>query len=299
LFWTAQTDLPALPLIFDDPELGQLAKALYFFLVPDGQGLAEIDPQALAARVEHLRAEGFASLQLDLPSRRLQPAFRKLLAVTVCYASQLTGTVAEELIGQRLRQACRPELNEAEKELLALRYGACPILNNINVGFLFGCGPLHADLINDYFLILAGARPAAERKGAEDLLRAFVYLLGGFQRRRRLARAHERREDRQRHADRMPTGHRQQAEFQQDVSEPPPEVNAVYHEEMDRLRGLLPLLKNRDAARLRAFIECNGDRKLAAARLGLSLVAYSRQLRQTVFPAIRKLARSEGVDFFT
>jgi len=120
LFWTAQTDLPALQLIFDDPELGQLAKALYFFLVPDGHCLAEIDPQASAAQVEQLRAEGFASLQLDLPSRRLRPAFRKLLAVTVRYASQLTGTIAEELIGQRLRQACRPELNEAEKELLVV-----------------------------------------------------------------------------------------------------------------------------------------------------------------------------------
>jgi hypothetical protein len=299
LFWAAQTDLPALPPVFNDPELGRLAKALYFYLIPEGQGLVEAYSPALVNRVEKLRAEGFASLQLGIPPRHLQPAFRKLLAVTVRYTSQLTGAVAEELINQRLHQARRPRLTPAEKEVLSLRYGACRALNDINVGFLFGCGPLLADLVNDYFLTLAGVRPAEDRARAEELLRAFVYLLGGFQRRRKLARAHERREDRQHHADRMPVGPRHQAEFQPDPSVPPPEVNAIVHEEMDRLRDLLPLLKERDAERLRAFIDCNGDRKAAAARLGLSPTAYSRQLRQTVLPAVRKLARTEGFDLLS
>ncbi|OAI53252.1 hypothetical protein AYO44_04275 [Planctomycetaceae bacterium SCGC AG-212-F19] len=273
-----------------------MAKALYFFLVPEGQGMVGVDPPVLVARVEQLRAEGFAPLKLRIQPRRLQSAFRKLLAVTVRYASQLTGAIAEELIGERLHQARRARLDPREKDLLTLRYGACRVLGDINVGFLFGCGPLLADLVNDYFLTLAGIRPAEDRAAAEELLRNFMYLLGGFLRRRKLARADERREDRQSHAYRMPAGPRHQAEFQPDPSVLAPEANAVIHEEMERLRDLLPLLKERDAERLRAFIDCNGDRKAAAARLGLEPKAYSQQLRQTIFPAVRKLARAEGLD---
>jgi hypothetical protein len=296
LFWAAVTNLPALPAQFDDPELGRVAKALYLHLVPEGRGMADVDWKALAARVERLRADGFAPLKLDIPARRLQPAFRKLLAVTVRYASQLSGAVAEELVAQFLRQVRRPRLNPAEKEVLALRYGASRALSDVNVGFLFGCGPLLADLVNDYFLTLAGVRPEKGRRQAEELLRAFVYLLGDFQRRRKLARAEERRTDRQSRADRMPAGHRKKPECQEDKSVPPPDVNAVVREEIDRLRDLLPRLKGRDADRLRAFINHHGDRKAAAAALGLDPKAYSRQLRQTVFPAVRKLAREEGLD---
>jgi hypothetical protein len=296
LFWAALTDLPALLPTFEDPELSRLAKALYFFLVPEGQDFAEVDPPALATRVEQLRAEGFAPLQLGIPARRLQAAFRKLLAVTVRFAGQLTGAVAEGLIGQRLRQAGDLGLTSAEGEMLGLRYGACRALNDINVGFLFGCGPLLADLVNDYFLTLAGVRPEPGRAEAGEALRAFVFLLGGFQRRRKSARADERHAGRERRADRMPAGPRHQAEFQEDNSVAPPEVNAAAREEMGRLLDLLAHLKGRDADRLRAFIDCNGDRKAAAARLGLDPKAYSRQLRQTVFPAAKALAQAEGLD---
>jgi hypothetical protein len=39
------------------------------------------------------------------------------------------------------------------------------------------------------------------------------------------------------------------------------------------------------------LLSCDGDRSAAAQQLGLSLRAYSRQLRQTVFPAVRRLGR--------
>jgi len=263
LFWDAQTNLPALPPAFDDLDLGRLAKALYFFLVPNARQL---------------------------------PSFRKLLAVTVRYSSQLTGAVAEEWVAQRLRRAHRCPVNQAEKELLTLRYGASRVLNDINVGFLFGSGPLLADLVNDYFLTLAGIRPEADRAQAEELLRKFIYLLGGFQQRRKTARAQERREDRQRHADRMPQGPRRPADFQADRSALAPDRNAAIQEELERLKALLPLLKDRDAERLRAFIDCDGDRKAAATKLGIEHEVYSRQLRQTVFPAVRRLAKQEGFD---
>jgi hypothetical protein len=296
LFWDAQTNLPALPPAFDDLDLGRLAKALYFFLVPKGHGLVEVDAPSLAAKVERLRAQGFAPLELGIPARQLRPSFRKLLAVTVRYSSQLTGAVAEEWVAQRLRRAHRCPVNQAEKELLTLRYGASRVLNDINVGFLFGSGPLLADLVNDYFLTLAGIRPEADRARAEELLRKFIYLLGGFQQRRKTARAQERREDRQRHADRMPQGPRRPADFQADRSALAPDRNAAIQEELERLKALLPLLKDRDAERLRAFIDCDGNRKAAATKLGIEHEVYSRQLRQTVFPAVRRLAKQEGFD---
>ena len=165
------------------------------------------------------------------------------------------------------------------------------------MGFLFGCGPVLADLVNDYFLHSTGLYSDAERTQAEELLRAFVYLLGEFQDRRGLARSQERREGRQRYADRMPHGSRLPAEEKALDQEPDPPRLAELSEEMSMLwEVLVPLLNESDAVRLRAYLECGGDRKAAAERLGVEPGKLSRQLRQTVFPAVRKLARKHGLE---
>ena len=296
LFWETQTDLPLLPDVFDDPDLGRLCKALYLHLVPDGRGLIEVDVPAITAQVEALRSKGFVALGAGIAARKVQPLFRKLLAVTVRYASQLTGAVVEDMIDQRLGEAWRPQLTAVEKEMLAVRYGACRALNDVNVGFLFGCGPLLADLVNDYFLTLTHVRSPKERIKAGERLRDAAYLLRHFQRRRKQARADERREDRQRCADALPKGPRHQAEFHADASVAAPDEIAVIHEEMAALKELLPKLKDRDARRLRAYIDCLGDRKAAAEKLGVDPKSYSQQLRQTVLPAIRQLAQRARSD---
>jgi hypothetical protein len=295
LFWETLTNLPALPDAFDDPDLGKLCRALYLHLVPAGQGLIEVNAAAVRRRVEELRATGFVALDIGVAPRRTQPLFRKLLAAAVRYASQLTGSVVEDMIGERLARARRPALTAAEKQMLAVRYGACRALNDVNVGFLFGCGPLLADSINDYFLALSRVRSPQGRVQAQEHLRVVVYLLRGFQRRRKAARAQERREDRQRRADAMPNGPRRQPEYHADAGAAPEEIAAA-REEMADLEALLPQLKGRDASRLRAFIVCQGNRKAAAETLGLDHQSYSRQLRQTVFPAMRRLAREQGFD---
>ena len=297
LFWASQTALPALPDAFDDPEMGRLANALYFHLVPEGKGMTEVSAKAVALEVESLRATGFAGLNLGCSARLLREKFRRLLAVTVRYVSQLIGQVAEELILSRLRRSVRPKLNARERDLIQFRYGACRALSDINVGFLFGCGPVLADLVNDYFLHTTGLHPDAERNRAEELLRAFVYLLGEFQDRRSLARSQERREGRQRYADRMPHGRRLPAEEKALDQEPAPPRQAELSEKMSMLREVIvPLLNESDAVRLRAYLECGGDRKAAAERLGVEPGKLSRQLRQTIFPAVRKLARKHGLD---
>jgi len=216
----------------------------------------------------------------------------------VIVRSQLTGQIAMDLISQRLGWAGQQPFTAMEQQILALRYGACRALNGPSVRVQFRSCPFLADLVKDYHRSLAGIRPGDDRPQPEELLRAFLYLLGRFQERRKLARAQERREDRQRYADRLPGGPRQPAAFQPDRSLPTPPERAAVNEEIKVLEELLPRLKGRDAKRLRAFLDCQGDRQAAAAKLGLEHQAYSRQLRQTVFPAIRKLARELGLDAF-
>lgn len=57
--------------------------------------------------------------------------------------------------------------------------------------------------------------------------------------------------------------------------------------------AILPRLKEGDAQRLRAYLEAGGDRKAVAEKLELPRQKLSRQLRQTVFPAVRRLAEEE------
>ena len=120
LFWASQTALPALPDVFDDPEMGRLTKALYLHLVPEGQGIERVDPRAIALEVESLRKDGFADLKLGIPARRLTEKFRRLLAVTVRYTSQLNGQVAEELVLSRLRGFARSRLSARERDLIRM-----------------------------------------------------------------------------------------------------------------------------------------------------------------------------------
>jgi hypothetical protein len=298
LFWRSQTDLPVLQDRCDDSEMGRLAKALYAYLIPDGDGLVRVDADRVAAQVEECRKSGFKILKLGTSPRRLHQAFRRLLALVVRYTSQVTGEVAEKLIGQRLRSSDRHPPNSAEKELIAFRYGASRVLNDINLGFVYGCGPALADLLNEYFLHIAELRPQEERLKIEQFLREELFLQNRLQERRKQTRADERRQSRDRHADRMPKGPRQQAEFQEDKSEPQPFDNIVHHEQLEQFETLLPEMKPRDRKRLRALIDCGGDGKAAAAQLGLDPKVYSRQLRQTVYPAARRLAKEKGFNPF-
>jgi hypothetical protein len=89
------------------------------------------------------------------------------------------------------------------------------------------------------------------------------------------------------------------AEGQEDKRSPDPVEAALRAEELELLQRILPHLKPRDRKRLEALLVCNGDRFAAATQLGLSLAVYSRQLRQTVLPAVRRLLRdyrTEGRD---
>ena len=49
--------------------------------------------------------------------------------------------------------------------------GQCRALGDINVGLLFGCGPLFAELVNAYAITHLRTVPVEVREAAERLLR--------------------------------------------------------------------------------------------------------------------------------
>ena len=292
LFWRAVVDLPELPATFVDPKLSQFAEALYLHLVPRGDGMVDVNPREVAAKINACWRSGFDALGLNAQPRELRKVFRRLLSLTVQWAGQLAGTAAEGVILAKRVVGDRP-LTGRERSLLELRYGACQALGGVSFGFLNNCGPAMGCLITEYaYQVATGTE--AEVSEAEENLREFVYLIAHFRKRRKLARAAERRDDRHRRADRMPHGPRRKAEKVADRSSPDPAHEAEIREELAFLQSLLPRLKPRDRERIQALIDFPGDRKAAAESLGLGLQEFSRQLRQTVFPNVRRLTRPDS-----
>jgi hypothetical protein len=294
LAWRSFTMLPELEDRFEDPRLGEFTRALHQTLVPHGHGFLEVQPAQVSSQVSQLRQSGFEELRLPYSRRRLNRLFRKFLAVTLRWSGQLTGVVVEELIRERDPDLVR-ELRETEEGLLALRYGAPRILSDINIGYLFGCGEIFADLINDYGTAHVISDYPEHLDEAAENLGDFFYLVSQFLERRRAVRAHQRRELRQRRVRRLPDGaERRQAQNEPDESERTPPEEAVAREGVEMFCEVLPALHERDQRRLQAYIDADGDRRIAADSLGIGLTAYSRQLRQTVFPNVRRAARELG-----
>jgi hypothetical protein len=147
---------------------------------------------------------------------------------------------------------------------------------------------LFAELINEY--AVAQLRDVSEetQRDVERQLQDHIFLLGELRRRRRLARAAQRRELRGQYADRLPGRGRVRPEGEVDQSAESPPERAIFNEEWQVLESLIPHLKEPDQRRLRALLECNGNRRAAAESLGIDLETFSRQLRQTVLPNVRQ-----------
>jgi hypothetical protein len=297
LVWTSRTELPALPDTFTDADLSRFAQALYSHLVSEGDGMAEVSVADVIARLEACRAAGFRSLGLKLPARTCGRLLVKLLAVAVRWGSQLAGAVAEELVTERLRHQATPPaaitLTAAERDLLQLRYGACRALGDVNVGFLIGSDRTFDTLLNALF-ITHWRGTDAEVAGIEEELRKYVFLRVQFQQHRKVARADERQANRQRRSYRLPGESRSQTADPADARARPPELFAAAEETWGQFKRLIPHLKPRDARRVQALIDNKGNRAAVAARLGISQKQFSRQLRQTTIPNVRRAARKLG-----
>ena len=291
LMWDAVTDLPALPPIFEDPALGKFGKALYSHLVSEGEGRAEFKgwPE-INKRIEECRAKDFAQLGLPFSSAQLRKLFRKYMAVMIRWTSKMTGQLALDVINAKLGKGA--QLTERELTLLNLRYGASAIFGKINVGFLFGCGPLFAGFFNDIYRSIAGGAEDVESSCAAAELLQFVYLHRNYLRLRKQTRRDQKADLREHFRDPM-GGHRQglpESDLESRDREPVQEV--IVSEEILLLQErVLPELKPKYARLLQSFIEHGGDFEAAAEASQLPTRIFTRRLQETIFPAVRKIAR--------
>lgn len=290
VFWETHTELPWLEARFDDPELGRFAKALHQHLVGEGADRVEVDWAAVARKVEQCRRSDFAPLNLG-SGRRYRKTFRKLLAVAVRWSSQLTGAVAHHLVSDRLKALGERELTVTERTMLDFRYGAVCALGDINVSFLGNAGSMMAHMVNFLFVLHATGAPERQRAEAERCLHNYVDLLRCYQRRRKDARAAERRENRQRYARPMPDGRKgRNPEWEQDATAATAEAELEKAEEIRWVtEEILSRLKPRDAERVRAWLDAEDDREEAAKTLGMSREQFNRIWRQTTRPNVMKV----------
>jgi hypothetical protein len=292
IFWEAHTELPDLPDVFVDPEMSRLTNMLYYSLVPKGEESAEIATSELIQRVMTHWNDCFRAFDLETPVRERRKLFKKVLAASIRFASQMNEDVAKALIFKRLgeqhRSRDRETFTPAEKSLLELRYGGSRDFRDINLGLLFGCGPLFEDLINDFVQAHLAEATQSELDERTDTLRQYIYLLVEFRERRKLARAHERREQRQSTRTSLPEGHRLDAENQADVRVEQPDSRSNNEEIMDMLNMAIDRLKPRDAERVRAYRKAKGDRSEAARILGIDREKFNRLWRQTTWPNVQK-----------
>jgi hypothetical protein len=297
LVWDAVTELPKLPPQFDNPILGKFSKALFFHLVPEGEGRAELEWSDISKEIRRCRRRSFAQLQLDVPGRELRRLYRTLMAVTVRWMSKLTGQLAEELIDE-MRDDSRP-LRAEEVAMRDLRYGAAANFGKINVGFLFECGPLFATFFNNIFQSIADGAPQTAHDAAIAESIRYTYLYRTFLWHRKYARKEEKYSRREKYQDRPPEGRkRKPAEDVLHAGGRTSVDDVITMEEMRLLKDeILPELDGTkpDYTRLvRQFIDNNGDLEAAATASGLPKHILAQRLRKTVFPAVRRTAKKLG-----
>ena len=300
IFWEAHSSLRDLPDVFEDPDMSNLVRVLYDDLVQAGTGRQEVRISNIRRRIMSHWSENFGSLDLRVPTRQRRRVFKDVLAATIRLASQFNGVVARALIFRRLdsprdEQTFTPE----EEALLELRYGGSRALRDINIGLLFGCGPLFAELVNDFAFAHVAGVPEADLETQTERLHQYIDLLGRFRQRRRRARAEEQRERRSRRPRRPPTGRRVSPANREDEDATNPGEQAIFNEDWDIMGAILPLLKPRDAERLQAMMDARGDYRRAAEIAGVDPTKFHRRWRQTTLQNIREkiedIAASEGL----
>ncbi len=138
---------------FDDPDLGKFGKAFYFYLVPEGKGTVQLEWPEITQKVNECYENSFSQLGLPFRDRQLRRLFRKYMAVTLRWTSKLTGRIARDVIDEK--RGDDSPLNPTEQVMHDLRYGRAEHFGKINVGYLYGCGPLFATFFNDVFRSVA------------------------------------------------------------------------------------------------------------------------------------------------
>lgn len=296
-YWGTFTALPPVEDEFQSHELNRLCDALCGQTEHLRDQSGEIRIADLRRLISNLWANRFSDFDLPVAPRERRKLFRKLMSVAVRQSSTLVERIAFVIVlrnGSIIDRASSPFHTERERKLFELRYGACEALDGINIGFLYDCGELHADLINSLASSLVSADPDSEWQRAELELRKHVHLLGLARRRATEVEAEKKRQQREKYADGLPRPRIDINENEELITDP--EHDESYIAELgERRDAVLPLLKPRDRQRLEPLLD-SGDFKDAAEALGLTVGRYRRQLRETVFPNVQRVLEQLAED---
>jgi len=296
-YWGTFTALPPVEGEFQSHELNLLCDELCEEMEHLRDQSGEIRIADLRRLISDLWANRFCDFDLRVTLRERRNLFRKLISVAVRQSSTLVERIAFVILlrnGSIIDRASSPFQTERERKLFELRYGACEALDGINIGFLYDCGELHADLINSLASALVSADPDSEWQRAELELRKHVHLLGLARRRATEVEAEKKRQQREKYADSLPRPRININENEERIVGP--KRNETYIAELSERRdAVLPLLKPRDRKRLEPLLD-SGDFTDAAEALGLEVGRYRRQLRETVFPNVQRVLKQIAQD---
>ena len=290
-YWGAFSRLPTVENEFRDSMLDSFCDQILDRLTRrlSCDGLIEIAD--LRASLSGWWSESFKDFDLPGKTRERRAFFKKLMSVAVRQVSSMLEQIAHAMVLRDASEEARQNSlfsSERERRLFTLRYGADPALGNINIGFLYDCGELHARLINDLANALVMGDTDDAWIEAEARLHEHVHLLGRSRQKATEIERDRKAEQRSRFQQPLP-GRRFPAEHQADASaKVPGEINDELDGLLEHCVAVMPLLKPRDRDKVEAYIEHNGDFAAAAQSLGLTTAKFRRRWRETTLPNVRK-----------
>lgn len=298
-FWGAFSKLPSVEGTFDDDELQALCDQVLEALTANLNADGVIETADIRKLVRKWWSENFVSFNLSTIKRNRRKLFRHLMSVAVRQVSTMLERIAFAIVSRDASDVARATSlfnSDREQRLFDLRYGALPALGNINIGFLYDCGDLHASLVNELAHALVFGETDEAREKAQANLQEQVHLLGSARKKATQVEAARKSERRAQFAKPKPapTVHAQQHE---DPSAIRPGENSDQGKLLrETFEAVIPFLKERDRIKIRAFIECGGDFERASAEVGLTKSQFKRSWNETVLNNIRKATQQINVD---
>ena len=293
-FWGAFSKLPSVEDVFDDDELHALCDQMLEGLTANLNADGVIETAEIRNLIRKWWSEDFASFNLSAIKRNRRKLFRRLMSVAVRQVSTMLERIALAIVSRDASDAARASTlfnSEPERRLFELRYGAVPALGNINIGFLYDCGDLHASLINDLAHALVFGETDVAWEKAQANLQEHVYLLGSVRKKATQVEAARKSERRSRFAGPKPAPTVQAQRHADPLATQPGEESDHGGLLREAYEAIMPLLKDRDRIKVKAFIECGGDFERAASEVGLTKTQFKRSWNETVLKNIRKATK--------
>ncbi|WP_160167283.1 hypothetical protein [Rhodopirellula sp. SWK7] len=289
-YWSAFSKLPSVEDSFEDGELQSLSDQMLERLTASLGADGVIEIADIRKAIKSWWAEYFDDFDLQTIKRNRRKLFQRLMSVAVRQVSTMLERIAFAIVLRDASEEARATSlfkSDRERKLFELRYGALPVLGNINIGFLYDCGELHASLINDLAHALVCGETNEAWNSAEANLQEHVHLLGSVRKKATQVEAARKAERRGQYASRKPAP-TVRAESQADLSAADPSEPAVLNASIhDELEAVIPFLKERDQDKVRAYIKSGGDVELAAKEVGLTKTQFKRRWKETVLKNIR------------